>query len=475
MQVDVPDTTKAPQTEDINIDLEEEDNDSLVPSSTTANPMNALVESARARAQEYDSEQLHSDDESDEEGEMEDDAPSGVSIPSTSTQTNPSNNFDPSLRAHASTFHNVLSSASIILYVLDARDPLSTRSKSIERQIAAADGGSKRLILILNKIDLVPPEVLKEWLIYLRRFHPTLPLRASSSAPNAKTYDHKALTAKGTLEALLRALKATAQKLNAKGSTTVGILGYPNVGKSSVINGLTNLLSRKGGHNNHGSACPTGAEAGITTHVREVKIDNKVKILDAPGIIFPSDSYDENPSSSSSSTASTTLKHMSAATKANLALLSALPPKAISDPIPAITLLLSRFQALDLSLSSLLSTYHIPALSASTTTSTTSTGSSVSAAKDLTTPFLVEVARKRGRLGKGGVPNLNAAAMCVLGDWRDGRLMGGWMEPPKGGRSEEAMRGTSEEGAGEMDIDGDGDGGGGRGEEVLKGRRKCWR
>lgn len=43
--------------------------------------------------------------------------------------------------------------------------------------------------------------------------------------------------------------------------------------------------------------------------------------------------------------------------------------------------------------------------------------------------FLVQVARKRGRLGKGGVPNITSAAMTVITDWRDGRIQG-WVDPP---------------------------------------------
>lgn len=74
-------------------------------------------------------------------------------------------------------------------------------------------------------------------------------------------------------------------------------------------------------------------------------------------------------------------------------------------------------------LPSLLKTYEIPTLLPS------SDG-------DLTVNFLVQVARKRGRLGKGGVPNLSAAAMGVLNDWRDGRVQG-WVEAPveEGGSS----------------------------------------
>ena len=62
----------------------------------------------------------------------------------------------------------------------------------------------------------------------------------------------------------------------------MGVIGYPNVGKSSVINALA---SRFGGRI---IACPIGAEADVTTSIREVKLDNKLKILDSPGIVFPS-------------------------------------------------------------------------------------------------------------------------------------------------------------------------------------------
>jgi len=50
----------------------------------------------------------------------------------------------------------VVDAADIILYILDARDPEGTSSRDVERQIIGADGSEKRLILILNKIDLVP-------------------------------------------------------------------------------------------------------------------------------------------------------------------------------------------------------------------------------------------------------------------------------------------------------------------------------
>lgn len=390
-----------------------EDEEMEEDASKDSNPMSALLASARARAAKYQNNPDDENDDMDEDDEMDEDA-SEADNEVTSTNVLPKSGpqtLEFSRRAFDKIFKNVLSTSDILLYVLDARDPNGTRSREIEREVTAADAGSKRLILILNKIDLVPPSVLKAWLVYLRRYFPTLPLRANTSAPNAHTFDHKALTVKGTSETLLRALKSYAQAQQLKRSVTIGIIGYPNVGKSSVVNALT---SRLGSSRTSKSACPVGAEAGVTTALREVKLDNKLKLLDSPGIVFPSSSSTANNAES--------IPHFSPKqlNEANLTLLSALPPSAISDPTPAITLLLHRLSRSEATLAQLLEQYD---LAPSTIVSTGPKG-------DITTDFLIQVARKRGRLGKGGVPNLQSAAMGVLMDWRDGRIRG-WTEAPK--------------------------------------------
>ncbi|KAF2761562.1 hypothetical protein EJ05DRAFT_472542 [Pseudovirgaria hyperparasitica] len=360
------------------------------------NPMAALLASAKARAAEYsktgnDSDDEMEEDEDDSSNEWDgitevDEKANGITLSKALK--------DGSRKAFDKIFKEVVDAADVVLYVLDARDPEGTRSKEVERSIMAADGGNKRLILILNKIDLVPAHVLKGWLTHLRRYFPTLPLRASGPAPNARTFDHKQLTVKGTSEALFKALKSFAESKQLKRSISVGVIGYPNVGKSSVINALTSRL----GHRK--AACPTGAEAGVTTSLREVKLDNKLKLLDSPGIVFPS--------SASSST-------QKIEEQARLILLNAIPPKAIDDPVPAVTLLLKRLSASQQLLDNLLSVYQLPPL--------------MTDGGDVTTDFLVQVARKRGRLGKGGVPNVHAAAQTVVSDWRDGRIQG-WAEAP---------------------------------------------
>ncbi|KAJ4354600.1 nuclear GTP-binding protein nug1 [Didymosphaeria variabile] len=369
--------------------LEESDNEDSM-QVDDSNPMAALLASAKARAAKFEQKKSHDEEAMDEDDEddferfdLEDDE-GAVNV-----------RKDSSRKQFDKVYKQVVEAADVVLYVLDARDPQGTRSKEVEQAVMAADRGSKRMIFILNKIDLVPPPVLRSWLVHLRRSFPTLPLRASKPAPNAKTFDHKELTIKGTSETLFRALKTFSEARQLKRSVKVGIIGYPNVGKSSVINALTQRMGGRVG------ACPVGAEAGVTTSLREVKLDSKLKLLDSPGIVFPN-----SPEGGKSSKVEE---------KARLILLNAIPPKEIEDPVPAVNLLLKRLSSSPELFQKMVDVYDLPPLH-------TVNG-------DTTTDFLVQVARKRGRLGKGGVPNLHSAAQTVITDWRDGRIQG-WTDPP---------------------------------------------
>ena len=78
--------------------------------------------------------------------------------------------------------------------------------------------------------DLVPKSNAQAWLKYLRHTAPTLPF-LSSSANQHQRANISSTTAPG----LMKLLKAYKPKI---GTVTVGVVGYPNVGKSSLINSL---------------------------------------------------------------------------------------------------------------------------------------------------------------------------------------------------------------------------------------------
>lgn len=64
-------------------------------------------------------------------------------------------NKEQSRKAFVKELKEVIEESDVILQVLDARDPLNCRSKELESQILSHRDG-KKIILVLNKIDLVP-------------------------------------------------------------------------------------------------------------------------------------------------------------------------------------------------------------------------------------------------------------------------------------------------------------------------------
>lgn len=64
---------------------------------------------------------------------------------------------DPSLKLHAKSLRKVLEMSDVVIEVLDARDPVGTRCRAVERELKALDGGRKKLVLVLNKIGTSLP------------------------------------------------------------------------------------------------------------------------------------------------------------------------------------------------------------------------------------------------------------------------------------------------------------------------------
>lgn len=119
--------------------------------------------------------------------------------------------------------YKVVDSSDVIVQVIDVRDPIGTRCHHIEKQVKKQV--HKHMILVLNKCDLVPTWVTTRWVKYLSASYPTLAFKASVTNPFGKS-------------ALISILRQFDKLHREKKNISIGFIGYPNVGKSSVINTL---------------------------------------------------------------------------------------------------------------------------------------------------------------------------------------------------------------------------------------------
>lgn len=76
-------------------------------------------------------------------------------------------------------------------------------------------------------------------------------------------------------DSLLQLLKNYVHATGAKVAVTVGVIGPPNVGKSSIINSLK-----------RSKVAAVGNTPGVTTGVQEVHLDKHLRLVDSPGVVF---------------------------------------------------------------------------------------------------------------------------------------------------------------------------------------------
>jgi len=276
----------------------------------------------------------------------------------------------------------VIEQCDVVIEVLDARDPLACRCHSIEQKIISmksnVTSGNKKLILLLNKIDLVPSDVLKEWIRILRREFPVIAFKCNTQNQKSNLSQSKANFKKGITtsqsvgsDALLQLLKNYSRSLNLKTNLSIGFVGYPNTGKSSVINSLK-----------RSRAVGTSSTPGFTRDIQEVRLDSHIKLIDSPGVLL-----NENDNS------------------VGLVLKNAVRVDQVDGQI-AVNSVLERCDS-----NVLMQVYQIAEFSN-------------------TEEFLFLVAKKSGKLKKGGVPDLEQAARLVLQDWNGGKIPF-YMQPPK--------------------------------------------
>ncbi|XP_060039368.1 guanine nucleotide-binding protein-like 3-like protein isoform X4 [Erinaceus europaeus] len=143
----------------------------------------------------------------------------------------------------------------------------------------------------------------------------------------------------------------------------VGVVGLPNVGKSSLINSLK-----------RSRACSVGAVPGVTKFMQEVYLDKFIRLLDAPGIV-------PGPNS-----------------EVGTILRNCIQVQKLADPVTPVETILQRCNLEEIS-----NYYGVSGF-------------------QTTEHFLTAVAQRLGKKKKGGIYNQEQAAKAVLADWVSGKI-----------------------------------------------------
>ena len=153
----------------------------------------------------------------------------------------------------------------IVIELLDARIPISSQNPNI-----AEITKNKKKIIVLNKCDLSDDKENKRWVEYFKKKNRPAVLVDSNSGRGIDECIRQ-------IEKIMQIdLDAHAEKGRTGRRIRAMILGIPNVGKSSFINRISKRTT-----------AGVGNKPGVTKQKQWIRINEKIELLDTPGVLWP--------------------------------------------------------------------------------------------------------------------------------------------------------------------------------------------
>lgn len=167
----------------------------------------------------------------------------------------PSESHNRHKKSFSQQVEDVIRTSDIILETVDARFVKESRIPELEEKI---DEMGKVLVHVVTKIDMIDKDELEKLRQRRDLSHPVL----------------VSATKRIGLKNLRDKIHILAKKVENFENVHIGVIGYPNTGKSTVIS----LLARR-------AAAPVSSHAGFTKHIRKIRFSKKILLLDAPGVV----------------------------------------------------------------------------------------------------------------------------------------------------------------------------------------------
>ena len=153
----------------------------------------------------------------------------------------------------------------IVIELLDSRIPISSRNPDIVNITA-----KKKRIIVLNKCDLSDENKNNQWVAYFKNKGIPAVLTDSNSGRGIDNCIKE-------IEKIMEdQLNIQAQKGRIGRKIRAMVLGIPNVGKSSFINRISKRTT-----------AGVGNKPGVTKQKQWIRINDKIELLDTPGVLWP--------------------------------------------------------------------------------------------------------------------------------------------------------------------------------------------